>query len=311
MTSYSFNQPTPIYWYSYIHWLKRTLDADRYLYQPQPKKSSVNVVERFMWPALERPIFLIGSPRSGTTFLGSCLSTLLEVSYHHEPIATKAAARYVYENEWSFDQSKAFYRSIYRWLLRIHGEGHLRFVEKTPRNCLIVPFLQQAFPKAQFIYLVRDGRDAALSHSQKPWLQAAMANSGKREPGGYLYGPYARFWVEQNRRSEFESTSDLHRCIWNWRVFNQHAIATLAMLSSQSLLRINYEDLVVTPQAVGETILRFLGIDNDQSRTALMQALQQARPDSVGAWQRQLSPAQIQLIHQEAGSCLATLGYNS
>jgi Sulfotransferase family len=309
MTSYSFNQPTPIHWYSYINWLKRTLDADRYLYQTQPKQGSTNVIERVIWPTLERPIFLIGSPRSGTTFLGSCLSSLLEVSYHHEPIATKAAARYVYENEWSFRQAKVFYGSIYRWLLRIHGEGHLRFVEKTPRNCLVIPFLHQAFPNAQFIYLVRDGRDAALSHSQKPWLQAAMATSGKREPGGYLYGPYARFWVEPERRSEFEATSDLHRCIWNWRVFNQCAIATTRALPAQSLFKVTYESLVKAPEQVGQDILSFLGIENEQSRTLFIQALKQAHPDSVGAWRRELSSAQIQMMHEEANSPLIELGY--
>ena len=47
--------------------------------------------------ALRQPIFLIGAARSGTTFLGDCVGRLPEVSYHHEPPATKAAGRYVYE----------------------------------------------------------------------------------------------------------------------------------------------------------------------------------------------------------------------
>ena len=45
-------------------------------------------------PRLHRPIFIIGAPRSGTTFLGSCLGRMPEVSYHFEPRLTKAAARW-------------------------------------------------------------------------------------------------------------------------------------------------------------------------------------------------------------------------
>ena len=37
----------------------------------------------------------------------------------------------------------------------------------------------------------------------KPWLRADDAWSGEREPGGYLHGPWPKFWVEPERRDEF------------------------------------------------------------------------------------------------------------
>ncbi len=52
---------------------------------------------RALDPRLHRPVFVIGAPRSGTTFLGSCLGRLPFMSYHFEPRLTKAPARCVYE----------------------------------------------------------------------------------------------------------------------------------------------------------------------------------------------------------------------
>lgn len=55
---------------------------------------------RALDPRLRRPVFIIGAPRSGTTFLGNSLGRLPEISYHFEPRLTKAAARCVYDGSW-------------------------------------------------------------------------------------------------------------------------------------------------------------------------------------------------------------------
>ena len=43
---------------------------------------------------------------------------------------------------WGFALASFFYRQVYVWLMRIHMDGNLRFTEKTPRNCFIIPFAQ-------------------------------------------------------------------------------------------------------------------------------------------------------------------------
>src|SRR5215213_3928585 len=52
---------------------------------------------RALDPRLSEPVFVLGAPRSGTTFLGSRLGLVSEFSYHFEPRLTKAAARHVYD----------------------------------------------------------------------------------------------------------------------------------------------------------------------------------------------------------------------
>jgi hypothetical protein len=211
------------------------------------------------------------------------------VSYHFEPIATKAAARYVFDASWGERRARAFYRSTYGWLLRQHLDADLRFVEKTPQNSFVVPFLARAFPEAQFVHIIRDGRDVALSYSKEPWLQAASLGSDRWEPGGYRWGPYARFWVERERVDEFESTSDLHRCIWAWRRFTEAALAAGADLSSARYLELRYEDVVTEPGAAAEPLLEFLGEYGQDAQTALQRALSGARPASVGRWRNELT----------------------
>jgi len=259
---------------------------------------------------LKRPIFVIGAPRSGTSFLGKSLGALPEISYHHEPIATKTASRYVFEGLWPFEEAQAFYRQVYRWLMRIHLDGHLRFAEKTPRNCFIVPFLLHAFPDAQFIHIIRDGRDAALSLSKQPWLQSSLAGSDKWEPGGYPYGPYPRFWVEVERRKEFETTSDIHRCIWSWKRHVESALDAAMLLADDQYIELRYEDVAANPEKEAKRLIAHLGISKDDSIRKFLQAIYSADSNLIGRWKKELSKQQISEIKSEAGSLLNKLGYS-
>ena len=292
-----------------LRWANRTLKADQKTYIGQQRPMSLSRLAATASPALRRPLFLIGSPRSGTTFLGKCLASLSDISYHFEPIATKASARYVYDKSWSNTQAQWFYKSVYKWLLRIHHNGDLRFAEKTPRNCLIVPFLAQTFPDAQFIHIIRDGRDVALSLSKKPWFLASEANSGRYEPGGYPYGPYAQFWVEPERTKEFEATSDIHRCIWVWKRFTEAALESINQLPAQRYLEIRYESLMFETEKSTEQLKDFLEIKDLKADQDFRQAVSAANPSLSGQWKKQLSEQQLSEIYQEAKPLLSSLGY--
>lgn len=299
----------PVNWKTLPYLAKRTVGMDRDKYRTQHRPLTPARAWSTAFPNLSRPVFLIGAARSGTTFLGDCLAEVPELSYHFEPVATKAAARCVYEGLWNHAKAKRFYQMVYAWLMRIHGDGDLRFVEKTPRNCCIIPFLSEAFPDAQFIHIVRDGRDSALSLSKKPWLAQRAANSGKYEPGGYPFGPYAQFWVELDRRDEFEATSDIHRCIWAWRRFTEDAIAATRNFSSDKLLEIRYESFGVDPVGKANQILDFIGITNLESRQMFETAVSAFKPSLIEQWKQQLSESQLAEIYAESGDLLRQLHY--
>jgi LPS sulfotransferase NodH len=262
-----------------------------------------------LMPDLHRPLFLVGAARSGTTFLGEVLGALPEISYHHEPVATKAAARYVHEGRWSERRSRAFFRMVYRWLLRVELDGGRRFAEKTPWNTFLLPFLARTFPDLQVIHIIRDGRDVAASHIRKPWLRADSATSGKREPGGYLYGPWAQWWVPATDRTAFETGPDVLRMSMAWRLFTDAALRDGPGLGPERYLELRYESLVTAPATEALRVLDFLGIDQPASRAAMLDAVRAADPGSVGSWRTAFDEAQMERLMADSGALLDRLGY--
>lgn len=300
----------PIEWYTSRYWIRETMVYDQRKYRKQQRPITVKRFLGMLAPNLKAPIFIVGAPRSGTTFLGTCIGELPEISYHFEPIAIKAATSYVYTHQWSDKKINRFYPSVYSWLMRLHFDADLRLADKTPRNSLIIPTLLRVFPNAQFVFIQRDGRDAALSLSKKPWYQNQVKDKGLREPSGYLFGPQARFWVEPNRADEFETTSDLHRCAWIWRHYVEHVLAAKSHIPPSQFYELTYEDLVEEPQNNAIGILDFLNISSAQSRELFIDyVVQNSNSSSVGNWEKELSSEQLQEVNQEIGNLLKSLGY--
>jgi sulfotransferase family protein len=259
-------------------------------------------------PRLHRPIFIIGAPRSGTTFLGGCLGRMPEVSYHFEPRLTKAAARCVYDGSWSERRCATVFRLSYSALLLAGLHGGRRFAEKNPENSFVVPFLAETMPEAQFIHIIRDGRDAAVSHAEQPWLNAKSAGSGQRGRGGQLWGNAARWWVEPDRRDEFAAVTDIVRSAWCWRRFTEAALAGLATLSAGRSIEVRYESVVSDPMNAADLLSGFLGT-TPAGLDALRAGLAGARPDSVGRWRKTLDERQVNDVQRETRPLLARLGY--
>jgi hypothetical protein len=252
-------------------------------------------------------VFVLGAPRSGTTFLGSCVGSLPDVSYHFEPRVTKALAREVYRGGTPERRSARRFRTTYRLLQLAAGHGGRRFVEKTPENCFIVPFLRNTFPDATFIHIIRDGRDVAVSHAEQPWLSARSAGGRSRGRAGTTWGPWARWWVEPDRVEEFAAASDITRTAWAWRRFTEAALADLSALPAEQVLTVRYEDVVRDPESAAVTLATFLGhpMPADSLRTALLRA----DPRSIGRWRAALDEQGRADVEREAGGLLRELGY--
>ena len=300
----------PISYKNFVYWLRRTIKTDQYHYHPTTRALTVQRVLATLDPNLRKPIFIVGSPRSGTTFLGNCIGLLPEISYHFEPVATKAATRYVYSNQWSQKQATQFFRTTYAWLMRIHMDADLRFAEKTPQISFILPFLAQVFPDAKFVHIIRDGRDVALSLAEKPWHRSEEKNSMIRDPDGYLCGPWARFWVETDRAEEFEHTNNLHRCVWIWRRHIEEILKASATFPPEQYHVLKYEDLIRAPIPEAQKLLSFLEISDRESCNFFETAVaNDVRSDSIGRWQTSLSESQLLQIKTEAGNLMNQLGY--
>ncbi len=119
---------------------------------------------------LEKPVILIGSPRSGTSFLSQLLKRHRTVAYIGEPRLT-----WRYGNDHRSDMLRArdardevvtHIRSAFS--KQVLAEGKQRLVEKTPSNALRLDFVDRVFPDAKFVHIMRHGMDSALS-IQEHW----------------------------------------------------------------------------------------------------------------------------------------------
>ena len=159
-----------------------------------------------------RHVFVVGCPRSGTTFLAGVLGEQPGLIDLGEASPVKAAIPEL--AQLSDEDAAARLRLILARVRRLGLVAHLRGVEQTPEMCFVLGPALQAHPEARAVHMLRDGRDVVCSLLERGWLKAARPG---RDEVGQPHGAHARFWVEPERREEFTQVTDARRCAWAWR----------------------------------------------------------------------------------------------
>src|SRR5437899_1398217 len=109
----------------------------------------------------DRFVFVVGSPRSGTTFLAGAIGSVPGLVDLGEIPPLKAAVA-----ELAACTSAEAARRLRRILAvarRVGLVGTVRPVEQTPEVAHIVEVAQLAYPDARIVHIVRDGRDVVCS----------------------------------------------------------------------------------------------------------------------------------------------------
>jgi len=236
----------------------------------------------------ERLVFVVGCPRSGTTFVGRAIGGLPGFVDFGEVTPWKAAL--------PERPSAAELRTILERIRRIGLAWGLRGVEQTPETAHVLDAALEAYPEALAVHVVRDGRDVVCSLLERGWLNAETEG---RDDAHLTYGAEPRFWVEPERREEFAHVGDARRCAWAWR---RYVEAVRASGAGDRLLEIRYEELA----SMADRLAEFL----DADATSTHRALDRFRDSSIGRWQKELTPEQLADVEAEAGSLLADLGYS-
>ena len=246
--------------------------------------------------ATERPVFVVGSPRSGTTFMAGCLGQLPGFVDLGEVKPLKFSLPELAD----LPEAEAA-RRLRRTLEQVRRLGlvrRLRAVEQTPETSFAVGAAQRAYPQGKVVHMVRDGRDVVCSLIAKRWF------SGERgmvsDDVGLPYGAHARPWVEPERVSEFERSSEARRAAWAWRSY-----LSAVRRGAPAALEVRYEELAADPAATAEHIAAHV----DAEVEPLAEALRAVHAESVGRWRRDLTPQQLADVEAEAGPLLRALGY--
>jgi hypothetical protein len=220
----------------------------------------------------ERLVFVVGSPRSGTTFLAGAIGAVPGFADLTEVTPLKAAIPSLagLPEADAAPRIRAILERV-RALTLVRG---VRGVEQTPETAFVLGAALGAYPRARAVHVVRDGRDVVCSLLERGWLSAGRAGG---DDARLPYGADARFWVRADERDEFERASDAGRAAWAWRSY-----VTAARATHERVLEVRYEALAQEAPRIAD----HLGVEP----ASLAASLSRFHDRSIGRYERVAGP---------------------
>lgn len=250
------------------------------------------------------PIFVIGSPRSGTTLLRLMLDSHPRISCGEETHFLRdlhsvvgrhwdLVATYGLERDWWLVRLRAFYEEFQAAVLARSGKA--RWAEKDPTYTLLLGFLDELFPDALYVHLLRDGHDVVASFRDR-WGYRSAARAARTE----------------------------------WARHVEAARSCAQRVGADRFLELRYERLVTDPEAEARRLFAFLGEDfvpevlafdpGEHTATSRYQWFTAGRRvaggetrtiyrSRVGAGGASLDPVLRGLLRRRHGALLRQLGY--
>jgi len=243
----------------------------------------------------ERLVFVVGSPRSGTSITASLLGSLPGFVDLDEVQPWKAAIPELVDSPQ--DETARRLRTILERVRRLALAPGLRGVEQTPETSFVLGAALGAYPEAVAVHVIRDGRDVATSLLERGWLNDSRTGA---DDARLAYGSHPRFWVETERRDEFSQVSDATRAAWAWRRY-----VTAACAVPERTVELRYEQLVTDPTGAAAPVAEALGVGPE----LVAERLARVHDRSAGRWRRDLTAEQLADVEREAGETLVSLGY--
>ena len=285
---------------------------------------------------------VLGSPRSGTTYLMRLLNTLPEaacligtiISTSIPQIARQKIDPVIYNAlavgfERSLDaylhsaQFNSRASALQKWFNAPDGLGNLmraakgkreikRMIFKEPFLAFAPDFVDHALPDAKVIYIYRDGRDVAnsllrtydvLSDESLKQLFASEMRLGRKVDDRYV-----PWWIEAGEEDLFLASKPYVRAIWMWKHMVSYCNAFYDqphMKASGRIMMLKYEDLMHHPREYGKAILEHLGAEPSAGYHKMLKV---AHAKSIGKYKKR-DRAEIAAAEQIAGPELSAYGY--
>jgi LPS sulfotransferase NodH len=269
---------------------------------------------------VSRPLILLGVSRSGTTLLRVILDRSPGIAIPDEsffvPLLARRHGRTIDAERFLDDVARI--PTIGEWGLPVAevaarirpgmptGEaiaaiyaayaeraGKPRWGDKTPMYMRHLGLLERLFPDAQYVHLIRDGRDAALSFLEMP------------------EGTFTRTWAHPTTPAQFA-------CMWRKEVRDARSLGPRAGPARYHEVR--YEELVADPAGAVRGICAFAGLPYepsmldypsavDVSAKPHQQRLRTPPTTGVRSWREDLADEDVARFEAVAGDLLAELGY--
>lgn len=170
--------------------------------------------------------------------------------------------------------------------INAEGEGKARWLDKTPYYILNIPLLASIYRDAQFVHIIRDGRDAVLS------------------------------MLERNVDIRVFS---VHQGAKLWKRYVEAGRMMGAILPPERYLEFRFEDMLNDQTGVLRRVCAFLEVEFDEkvidfqksrdplTKTPLLKT--GIKRDNQEKWRDRMTPSQIRTFEAVAGRTLTACGY--
>ncbi len=172
------------------------------------------------------------------------------------------------------------------------AQGMQRWAENSPEGILHLPLIKKQIPEALVVHIIRDGRDVAMSLHHKKYLRPFPWQDRISLVGA---GVYWEWMVEHGRDYGRQFASDY--------------------------LEVHFEDLLATPQEVLKKVGTFIDHELNHDRILEIGYGSVSKPNTsfgsesgqfnpVGRWKKGFTPQQLLRFENMVGGTLTGLGYS-
>lgn len=249
-----------------------------------------------------RPVFILSAPRSGSSYFYEVVRRMKSVfsyAYENDPIwhhffpyrrldcptdyiakseltpekirQVKLAFFLKYLNRPNYlNRSDLFKKVLLDGLLL---QKPIHYVEKTVANCFHLDILQEIFPDALFIHLVRDGRDCVSSMiegwNSGQFSKRKLPYDGPMEISHWCY-PIPPNWETVISKPLEEI------CAWSWLQHNEYVLKKIHTDQSfaSRCLQLKFEDFLADPMHQTKSIATFLQLEISQETLVFIEKKQ-------------------------------------
>ena len=175
----------------------------------------------------------------------------------------------------------------------VRAQGMQRWAENSPECLLHLPLIKLLIPNALVIHIIRDGRDVATSLEEIRYVRPFPWEERQNLIGSGVY--------------------------WEWIVQRGRANAKLL---GPDYMELHFEDLIASPQETLKQVGRFIDHDLHYERIQQVGYGSVAKPNTsfktesegsfnpVGRWRKSFSPEKLERFERMMGQTLRELGYS-
>lgn len=265
-----------------------------------------------------QPFFIVSSGRSGTQMITKFFEQFENVDMHHQyminifqPIATQyhmglISKKDVCDKLLDTYKSSIFYSEKEFWGDSAHNISW------------IIDCLNEVFPNAKFVHLVRDGRKVVSSWYNKlsdecydDKSNLVLENWVKNPKKFPKPPPEKKYWwnipiSKNNEYNKFKKYDQFGRICFHWKEVNRVIIQKFEKIENSRKRMYKLEELIKSPKKV-EELTKFLGIKFDETKFEVLKKPHNVNvPIDFG-----LDEKQKKVFFKIAGAMMEKLEYNN